>query len=38
MYTIKEASARSGVGTTSPGVGVWRYGVVPTRTTAGYRL
>jgi DNA-binding transcriptional MerR regulator len=39
MYTIKEASARSGVGV--PLLRAWerRYGVVaPTRTTAGYRL
>jgi DNA-binding transcriptional MerR regulator len=39
MYTIKEASARSGVG--APLIRAWerRYGVVrPARTTAGYRL
>ncbi len=39
MYTIKEASARSGVGV--PLLRAWerRYGVVtPTRTTSGYRL
>ncbi len=39
MYTIKEASARSGVGV--PLLRAWerRYGVVaPTRTSAGYRL
>jgi DNA-binding transcriptional MerR regulator/methylmalonyl-CoA mutase cobalamin-binding subunit len=39
MYTIKEASARSGVGI--PLLRAWerRYGVVaPTRTTSGYRL
>ena len=39
MYTIKEASARSGVG--APLIRAWerRYGVVtPTRTPAGYRL
>jgi DNA-binding transcriptional MerR regulator/methylmalonyl-CoA mutase cobalamin-binding subunit len=39
MYTIKEASARSGVG--APLIRAWerRYGVVrPTRTTSGYRL
>ena len=39
MYTIKEASARSGVGI--PLLRAWerRYGVVaPTRTSAGYRV
>ena len=39
MYTIKEASARSGVG--APLIRAWerRYGVVrPARTTSGYRL
>jgi DNA-binding transcriptional MerR regulator/methylmalonyl-CoA mutase cobalamin-binding subunit len=39
MYTIKEASARSGVG--APLIRAWerRYGVVrPARTTTGYRL
>ncbi|HEY4190331.1 MAG TPA: MerR family transcriptional regulator [Candidatus Limnocylindrales bacterium] len=39
MYTIREASARSGVG--APLIRAWerRYGVVhPTRTPAGYRL
>ena len=39
MYTIKEASARSGVGI--PLLRAWerRYGVVvPTRTSSGYRL
>jgi DNA-binding transcriptional MerR regulator/methylmalonyl-CoA mutase cobalamin-binding subunit len=39
MYTIKEASARTGVG--APLIRAWerRYGVVhPTRTPAGYRL
>jgi len=39
MYTIKEASARSGVG--APLIRAWerRYGVVtPTRTASGYRL
>ena len=39
MYTIKEASARSGVG--APLIRAWerRYGVVrPARTAAGYRL
>jgi len=39
MYTIKEASARSGVG--APLIRAWerRYGVVrPTRTPSGYRL
>src|SRR5688572_29542457 len=39
MYTIKEASARSGVGI--PLLRAWerRYGVVsPTRTPSGYRL
>ncbi len=39
MYTIKEASTRSGVG--APLIRAWerRYGVVkPTRTAAGYRL
>jgi DNA-binding transcriptional MerR regulator/methylmalonyl-CoA mutase cobalamin-binding subunit len=39
MYTIKEASARTGVG--APLIRAWerRYGVItPTRTTSGYRL
>ena len=39
MYTIKEASARTGVG--APLIRAWerRYGVIkPTRTPAGYRL
>ena len=39
MYTIKEASARSGVG--APLIRAWerRYGVIaPVRTTSGYRL
>ena len=39
MYTIKEASARSGVGT--PLIRAWerRYGVLqPARTPSGYRL